>query len=387
MSAFESDDHSFSALLLVSPILVQTDRGEVEAKAGEYLVVTAAGRQMVMSGDELEAHMREPTGERVSPVERVLPVEPKRGSILERLRRGKAPDRVVMSVTEEGFQEVSLPDPEPVVEEPAVQETEVPLVEQKKKKKGVFASLRGMRVSGIARIVKKPVEVEENPMPITGPTFTEKIGPELDTELPNEEVSEPESVGVEVVVAEPLPELELELDEEDGMEEVLEDLVVRPEVTPRIPAIGDPPIPVSESPLDLSAIKTGLLESFFGKATPTTGVRMPFAPKGMTKRQNPDICHNLSPVPVPGESREWEPFMPLSDVANRDLARMERAALENIGPPAEPKPGLFGFGRSGKSSVPKKGKKKTMVLPFQKKAVALVEPKKKKYEWVPIDWI
>lgn len=52
-----------SGVKLAAPVLVMTDRGEVEAKAGDYLAVMDDGRQVVMS----EAEYRAATGAAESP--------------------------------------------------------------------------------------------------------------------------------------------------------------------------------------------------------------------------------------------------------------------------------------------------------------------------------
>lgn len=56
-----------SAVQLAGPILVETGRGEVEGSAGDYLVVTTAGRQVVMSEKEYRTATGAPGGETVSP--------------------------------------------------------------------------------------------------------------------------------------------------------------------------------------------------------------------------------------------------------------------------------------------------------------------------------
>ena len=83
-----SGERPASAVQLMGPILVGSGRGEVEGSAGDYLVVTTAGRQVVMSEKEYRTATGEPGAVSPPPAEVVTPKpEPKRnvlGSIFKK---------------------------------------------------------------------------------------------------------------------------------------------------------------------------------------------------------------------------------------------------------------------------------------------------------------
>lgn len=66
-SILTNGERPVSAVQLAGPILVETGRGEVEGNAGDYLVVTTAGRQVVMSEQEYRTTTGAPDRGAVSP--------------------------------------------------------------------------------------------------------------------------------------------------------------------------------------------------------------------------------------------------------------------------------------------------------------------------------
>lgn len=66
-SILTNGERPVSAVQLAGPILVETGRGEVEGNAGDYLVVTTAGRQVVMSEKEYRTATGAPDQGAVSP--------------------------------------------------------------------------------------------------------------------------------------------------------------------------------------------------------------------------------------------------------------------------------------------------------------------------------
>lgn len=66
-SILTSGERPASAVRLAGPILVGSGRGEVEGNAGDYLVVTTAGRQVVMSEQEYRTTTGAPDRGAVSP--------------------------------------------------------------------------------------------------------------------------------------------------------------------------------------------------------------------------------------------------------------------------------------------------------------------------------
>lgn len=110
-----SDSTYSGGLRLVAPALVQTESGEVEGRAGDYLVITTTGTQLVMSEAEyLQGSGAESLKVPVDcnspeiPDSSVPPDQPggRFRSLLGRLRRERVPVRTVVSVTEEGFRTI-----------------------------------------------------------------------------------------------------------------------------------------------------------------------------------------------------------------------------------------------------------------------------------------
>ncbi len=421
---------------LVAPILVQTDIGEVEGRVGDYLVITAEGNQVVMSENEYlnlcgNETLRAPidSGECNYPEipDSSIPFnqsEKKAGglrSVLGKLKPKGTPPRTVMSVAEEGFQEVPpLPDPA-ILEENLVSNdsnsSEIPnssVQSSPPKKRGLLGLIFKRQKTdigvesmdetlnyvpesedGLNKFVPVPAELSDmdKERSVVGP------GPETTTEPPKK-MSFLDSI---------IEDLNLKTDsgsEQEGMTKIQSSEICHTPPAPAEPqctGAEEAPAPTylkasTTSPHGPHTLGTPLQKARKGHVPPFFP-RTPETPPPLdwdvSKILNDIFCApNLPQTPETLPLAEPDPEeegsgVVLTNRANRDLEKLERAALANLAPPVKKKTGPPGFPFSGKKDAPssKKGKKRSVVLPFQKKATTLVEPKKEKYEWVPIDWI
>lgn len=387
-----SDPKYNEGMRLVAPILVQTDIGEVEGRVGDYLVITGGGRQVVMSEEEYlkglgngPLEMPADSGESnypEMPDSSISPDQLEKGpgglkAILGKFRREKVGTRTIVSVTEEGFREVLSPREPAVLEEGIVLDddnhSEIPnssVQPDPLKKSGFFRSLFRRQKTEPAPILEGPEASESSEMVDVVSEVVLGVsdctpGPEADRDEPLPALAPETETAQESSHKESYLESVLAGLEPKGMAKIPDR-----EICHTLPLRFGPKVPVPSpylphAPEAPPAVDTEWIDTIFGTTEPAVA-------EGSVELDTD-----------PEDTR-----ITLTDQANRDLGKLERAALANLAPPIRKKSGPLAalFPEKGVSS-PKKGKKRSVVLPFQKKAAALIEPKKEKYEWVPVDWI